>query len=369
MSDEPGPDVSVVIVPWNVRELTLACLASVESRAREDGLDVEIIVVDNASSDGTAEAVRAAFPRVVVVANRENVGFPIANNQGLVRARGRHVLFLNPDTTVGAGTLRACVTELDASDGVGMVGCRLDFPDGTPQAEAARREYRLRHLVTESLYLHMLFPRSELFAHELMPSLDRYGRHDVEAISGAFMMVRRDVALAIGGMPDEVFMYHDDLGFCLRVRARGWRIRYLGDVQTTHFVNQSSRKSRAQLALLEGESKIRLIREREGAVAAAAARAVFGMRAAARLTIAGAGAVLPGTRAVRERYPRVFDARRHWLQLKWSISPALVDAQMPKPPAVKPVDAAVPVRPDEGWAPGRGPARSGTGGALMSPAR
>jgi hypothetical protein len=188
-----------------------------------------------------------------------------------------------------------------------------------------------------------------------MPSLDRYRRHDVEAISGAFMMVRREVALAVGGMPDEVFMYHDDLGFCLRVRARGWRIRYLGDVQTTHYVNQSSRKSRAQLALLEGESKLRLIREGEGDLAAAAARVVFGLRSVARTGIAAIGAVVPGTRGLRERYPRVFDVRRHWLQLLWSLSPALVDAHMPRPPGEKPADAVVPVRPGEGWAPGHGP--------------
>lgn len=351
MAEVTSPDLSVIVVTWNVRELTLRCLDALRRRADDDGIRCEIILVDNASADGTPDAVRAAHPDAVVVANRVNVGFPIANNQGLTRARGRHVLFLNPDTEVGPGTLRACLDELESQPDVGMVGCRLEYPDGSTQLEGARRAYRLRHLVTESFYLHMLFPRSRVFAHQLMGDWDHAGRRDVEAILGAFMLVPREVALAVGGLPDEVFMYHEDLAFCLRIRSRGWRIRYVGDVSTVHHVNQSSRKSQAHLGLLEGEYKLRLIREGQGRLAASAGRVVLGMRAATRTMMAGVAGLLPGLEAARERHPRLFDARRHWLQLLWSISPTLVAEHVPRPPSPIPPDARIEPRTDIGIPP------------------
>ena len=103
---------------------------------------------------------------------------------------------------------------------VGVVGCRMIYPDGRIQYEGGRRDYRLRHLVWEAFYLHELFPRSALFAHQLMGDWDHHGRRDVEALLGAFMLARAEVARAIGGLPDEVFMFHEDLAFCLRARAR-----------------------------------------------------------------------------------------------------------------------------------------------------
>ena len=115
------PDLSVVIVTWDARDLILPCLRALAEASK--GLDVEVIVVDNASSDGTVRAVREAYPGATVIANGGNGGLPVASNQGLATARGRHVLFLNPETRVGQGTLVACVAELDAHAGVGMVGC------------------------------------------------------------------------------------------------------------------------------------------------------------------------------------------------------------------------------------------------------
>lgn len=313
------PDLTVVIVTWNVRQLTLNCLDTLFNGS--EGVDLEVIVVDNASVDGTVESVEARYPDVELVRNRENVGFPRANNQGLRQARGRHVLFLNPDTEVGEGTIAACVQELDRNPDVGMVGCRLMYPDGTVQYEGGRRAYRLGHLVREALYLHMFFPRHSLFAHQLMGSWDHRDTRDVEAISGAFMMARRDLARTVGGLPEDLFMYHEDLSFCLRVRKAGYRIRYLGNVETIHFTRQSARKSRADLDLLEGECKIRLIEEFQGPKVALLARGVFALRALARLILAGLVRPFPGLSGLRRRYPNVFNGRRHWRQLVWSFAP------------------------------------------------
>ena len=334
------PDVSVIIVTWNVRDLTLECLKSLDQRS--GSLDVEAIVVDNASTDGTVTAVRSAFPGVTLIANGGNIGFPAANNDGLAQAHGRHVLFLNPDTKVGEGTLERCVRELDHDSTVGMVGCQMTLPDGSVQYEGARRAYRLRHVVWEAFYLHELFPRSALFAHQLIGDWDHQGSRDVEAILGAFMMVRRELARAIGGLPDDVFMFHEDLGFCLRVRAAGYRIRYLGEVKTLHHVGASRGSAVSRLNLLEGEVRVRLIQERGGPVRAVFARPAFAFRSLTRLAGALVGGALPGMAALRARHPKAFDVRVHALHLLWALAPATAARFLPR---ADESDAAVVLRP------------------------
>ena len=321
------PDVSIIIVTWNVRDLVLDCLASLPAAAGD--VRYETVLVDNASSDGTAAAVRARFPDVTVIANERNVGFPAANNQALPHARGRHVLYLNPDTVVHPGTLQACVAALDADPTIGMVGCRLVEADGRPQYVCARRTYRLRHFATEMLYLHMLFPESRVFGHYVIGEWDHRGVRDVEAISGAFMLVRRDVVDFVGGLPEDLFMYHEDASFCLRVLRAGWRIRYLGDHETTHLGGGSSSGSEARLDLLEGEYKIRLIREAQGPLAASAARVLFGIRSVLRLGVATLALPVPRENRLRRSYPKVFSLKRHALHLVWSVWPRAVRPLMP----------------------------------------
>lgn len=322
------PTLSIIIVAWNVRDLVLECLASIH--ADPDVPTFEVILVDNASEDGTADAVVEHYPAVRVLANRDNVGFPRANNQALAYARGRHVLFLNPDTEVDAGTLSACVRELDDNPDVGLVGCRLESPDGGVQYEAARNMYRFRDLMYELLYLHMIFPKSPVFAHHRMGHWDHRGDRDVEAVSGAFMMVPRDLARRVGGLPEDLFMYHEDLAFCLRIRRSGRRLRYLGSVRAMHHTGQSARRSNARLALLEVECKHRLIAEADGPRWAAAARAVLGLRALLRIGVGTFGLLLPAK--WKEPYPRAFDIGLYWLQLRWSVRPGDVTVHLPRAP-------------------------------------
>jgi hypothetical protein len=150
----------------------------------------------------------------------------------------------------------------------------------------------------------------------------------VEAICGAFMLVRTAAARSVGGLPDDVFMYHEDIAFCSRVRKAGWRIRYRGEVSTLHRWRGSSRKSTADLALLEGVYKLQLIRDEQGVMAAYAGRVLFGIRCLLRLAIATVGILLPP--AVRRRQPRVFAARTHALQLAWTVAPWLVRRRVPR---------------------------------------
>ncbi len=316
------PDLSVILVTWNVRDLALTCIQRVLERKGE--LEVELILVDNASSDGTLQAVAERYPHVRIVQNDQNLGFPRANNLALLEARGRHVLFLNPDTEVGEGTLEACVRELDRDPALGAVGCRVLLPDGRVQVEGGRRHYRLLDLIWEAFYLHVVFPHSRVFAHQVMGDWDHEGDRDVEALMGAFIMARREVLLDVGGLPDEVFMYHEDLALCLRLAKRGWKIRYLGGVTTLHHHGASTTRSSSPLELLEGEVRVRLIQERSGLIAGVAARLLFGFRAAVRLIIALAAWPLVGLTGLGDRFPQVTNVPKQAGLLMWTVWPGFV---------------------------------------------
>ncbi len=320
------PDLSVVVVTWNVRDLTLECLQSVMAAP---GLgDVQVVVVDNASSDGTVEAVQTLFPDAQVIASDRNLGFPVANNLGIAQATGRHVLLLNPDTVVGPDALAACVAALDADPALGAVGCRLTFADGRTQYECGRRAYRLIHLAWEALYLQVLFPRSPVFAHQLMGDWDHKDDRDVEALSGAFMMLRREALNGVGGVPTELFMYHEDLALCLRLRKAGWRLRCVGQVSTIHHGGASSSRSPSAFELLEGEVRVRLIRERSGVFWGLLARLLFGVRQIVRLGVALV-VQLPGGGRIRRRYPTVASVGKQARLLAWTVAPRFVLADLP----------------------------------------
>ena len=322
------PTVTALVVSYEVRDHVDRCLRALERHA--EGVELDVVLVDNASTDGTVAMVLAEHPRVRVLENRANVGFAPANNQALAHATGEYVLYLNPDTEVGPGALRRCAEALGADATLGMVGCRLLYPDGRIQYECARRAYRLGDLLMESVYLHRLFPRHPLFGRQLLGDWDHEESRDVEGISGAFMMLPRRLAEELGGMATEVFAYHEDMDLSLRVRQRGLRIRYLADVWTVHHTSRSSlgRWREPGWALLELETNIRLIRQLQGRAAAAAARGVYFLRSQLRLGLAGVGGVLPSR--IRARYPTVFSASRHALQLAWSVSPRLVRHRLPR---------------------------------------
>jgi len=323
-----GPVVSVVIVSWNVREDVLRCLASLAADPTMP--PHEVVLVDNASVDGTADAVRRGHPHVHVVANTRNEGFPRANNRGVASTRGRHVLFLNPDTEVQPGAVAACLASLEEDARVGASGCRLLLPDGTTQLECARRHYRLGDLATELLGLHVLFPRHPRLARHLMGDWDHAGVRDVEAVSGAFLMVRRTVLDRIGGMPEDLFMYFEDGALCARIGRAGYRIRYRGDVTTLHHHGRSSAQAPAWISLLEVEAKRRLVAEVQGPAAAAAARGLLGVRAAIRLVVSLPLTLVPASAALRRRRPRIFDVRAHALQLAWALWPPFGRARIPR---------------------------------------
>ncbi len=234
-------ELSIVVVNYNVKEFLEQLLISLQPALK--GIASEIIVVDNASTDGSQKLLREKFPGVTLLANDENVGFARASNQGLRVARGRFLALLNPDTVVQEDTFSAMLDFMKAHPEAGMVGCKILNPDGSLQL-ACRRSFPTPWVAFTKLSgLSRLFPRSRLFGRYNLTFLDPDRSYEVEAISGSFMMIRRQVLEDVGFLDEAFFMYGEDLDWCYRIREAGWKVCYFPGTQIIHFKGESSKKA------------------------------------------------------------------------------------------------------------------------------
>jgi O-antigen biosynthesis protein len=234
-------DLSVVIVNYNVRQFLENALGSIQ-RAME-GLQGEIFVVDNASDDGSVEMVRNAFPDVCLIENRDNVGFARANNLALTRARGRFLLLINPDTVVQEDTFRVMIRFFDEHPDAGLAGCKILNPNGSIQLPCRRSFPTPWVAFTKVFGLAGLFPGSRLFGSYNLTYLSPDETYPVDAVSGSFMMLRRDVYETIGGLDEGFFMYGEDLDWCYRVQQSGKKVYYVHSTKIIHFKGESTRRS------------------------------------------------------------------------------------------------------------------------------
>ena len=230
-------DLSVIVVNWNTRELLRDCLASLQEHLA--GVDHEVIVVDNASSDGSPEVVEEHFPDVRLIRNQQNVGFGRANNQAMEVAAGRWFLLLNSDTVLLDKSVEALFDRVRKEPEIGVAQCRLVLPDGRTQ-HTAYRFPSLRLALTEGLGLYKLMPKAAVGPMLLSGYWDYADERDVDWVAGAFMLVPRAVFEQTGGFDERLFMYGEDLEWCHRIRDSGWRIRYYPEASVKHFDHSSS---------------------------------------------------------------------------------------------------------------------------------
>ncbi len=236
-----GVDLSIIIVNYNVKEFLENALISIKKAI--EGINAEIFVVDNASEDGSVEMVRQKFPDVHLIANTENLGFAKANNQALKLARGKYILLINPDTIVQEDTFKVLISFLESHPDCGMVGCKVLNPDGTLQL-ACRRSFPTPWVAfTKMVGLSSLFPKSKIFARYNLTYLDPNEVAEVDAVSGSFMMIRREVYEKIGGLDEDFFMYGEDIDWCYRIKKAGWKIYYVPFTQIIHFKGESTKRS------------------------------------------------------------------------------------------------------------------------------
>ncbi|MDH3685177.1 MAG: glycosyltransferase family 2 protein [Myxococcales bacterium] len=233
-------DLSIVIVTWNARDVLLDALESIdrEMRSRTDAgrIEIETLVVDNGSADGSVESVQQRFPWAEVIALPENIGFAAGNNVGLRRAKGRHSVLLNSDTVVLPDALERCVRYLDEHPEVGVVGPQLLNPDLSKQ----NCIHNYPSFATE------IIPKGLL--EKLLPAQFPSKRYDhpapipVEAVLGACLFVRREVLDEVGLMPEDYFFFLEETDWCFRIARAGWGIVHVPDAHVIHIFGASTKK-------------------------------------------------------------------------------------------------------------------------------
>ncbi len=270
---------SVIIVSWNVRDLLRRCLQSVASQPSpvnhhgsslstvDYRLTTEVIVVDNASTDGTVEMLRAEFPDVRLIANAGNAGFTHANNQALAQSQGRYLFLLNPDTELRTGALQTMIDYMAVHPRVGIIGPQLFYGDGTLQS-SRRRFPTLATAFLESTKLQQWFPRNRVLTRYYMLDTRDDVTQQVDWINGSAMFVRREMYDQIGGFDEGFFMYSEELDWCYRAKEAGWQIVYLPAAQVTHYEGKSSEQVVARRDIYFNSSKIRFFRKYRGAFVA-----------------------------------------------------------------------------------------------------
>jgi GT2 family glycosyltransferase len=230
-------DLSVIIVNWNTRDILRNCLSSVETHLL--AVSHEIIVVDNASSDGSAEMVAKEFPWARLIRNVENVGFARANNLAMRVARGQWFLLLNSDTVLIDDSVGRLFARVRNEPGLGIAHCRLLMPDRRLQYSTYRFP-SIRLAVLEDFGLYKLLSRARRGEVLFGGYWEQDEERDVDWVAGSFMLCPRRVFEETGGFSEAYFMYGEDMEWCYRIRDRGWRIRYYPDASVVHLDHSSA---------------------------------------------------------------------------------------------------------------------------------
>ncbi|HZT43832.1 MAG TPA: glycosyltransferase family 2 protein [Chthonomonadaceae bacterium] len=248
LAPTPAPDapvLSVAIVNWNTRDLLLDALASLY--AAPPAFDFEVIVVDNASTDGSAEAVRARFPQVRLLANAENLGYAHGNNQAIEAAHGAFVLLLNPDVLLPPGGLERAIAFMERHPDAGALGARQVHPDGRLQRSVRGFPSPLA-VFWELIGLSRVWPRSRVFGAYRMTWFDYAHEAEVDQPMGTFLLVRRAALEQIGLMDEQFPIFFNEVDWCLRCRRAGWKIYFTPDVEIVHYGGASTALVAAAMA-------------------------------------------------------------------------------------------------------------------------
>lgn len=236
-------DCSIIIVNYNTRELLLACLESIYQTADEK-YKFEIIVVDNASQDGSIEAVKSSYPDVILAEQPYNLGFAKANNKGIALAQGSYILLLNSDTVVQEGCLATMLDFMEENKQVGAAGCKIVLTDGSLDKACKRSFPTPANALFHYLGFPKLFPNNRKFGAYNLTYLGEDEINEVDSLVGAFMLVRREAIDQVGALSEDYFMYAEDIDWCYRIKEAGWKIVYYPKARIIHSKRASSKKTK-----------------------------------------------------------------------------------------------------------------------------
>jgi len=311
------PDIGVVIVTWNAMEVVDACLASVYAEA--EGLALQVWVVDNASSDGTADWVAEQHPDVRLIRNQGNRGFAAANNQALAQAQAPYLILLNPDTVVRPGALRVLRSYLDEHPAVAAVGPKVVHPAMRLQVLSCGYQPSVRTVASQYLGLSRLFPRSHAFRGvNLLMGIHDGAPHEVEWLSGVCLMVRRSVVESVGLLSERWFMYAEDMEWSHRMMQAGWRLCHVPEAVIEHHLGHSAARN-ARVSTMWVTSQRSFYRARENAAwwQRTAFDAALAGGLALRSGLYGARGLAGGESAAMWRR----EARRFWAYARAALAP------------------------------------------------
>ena len=233
-------DLSVIIVSYNVKYFLEQCLCSVKKAFQS--LETEVFVIDNNSSDGTVDYLQQEFPFITFISNQENIGFSRANNLALKKATGRYVLFLNPDTIIPEDCFVRTISFLDNNPRAGALGVKMIDGGGNYLKESKRGFPTIWASFCKMSGLTKAFPSSWIFARYYMGHLSENENQEVEALSGAFLMVKKEVLDKTGGFDERFFMYAEDIDLSFRIKQAGYQNHYFSETTILHFKGESTRK-------------------------------------------------------------------------------------------------------------------------------
>jgi len=305
-------DLSIVIVNWNTGYCLRNCLESIYKQTNR--VDFEILVVDNCSIDGSPEMVKKFFPKVLLIRNRENLGFAKANNQAIRASTGRYVLLLNPDTVVLDKALVRMVSFLDEHPDIGALGCKILTEGGQIDFRGGRRFPSLWSEFCIHSGLASLFPTAKPFGQYLMSYWDHEDSREVDLITGACMMVRREVIRQVGLLDEDLFMYAEDVEWCYRIKKAGWKIFYYADAAIVHLGEQSVKFLKIPMSIEGLRSMNLFFAKHHGQLVAWIHRGMLLFFAIIKLLFFGLRSLLTRDKRFREK------VCLHWHVLLWSLT-------------------------------------------------
>ena len=293
---------SIIIVNWNTRELVSQCLASIY--AHPPASTFEVVVVDNASSDGSVAMIRDTFPQVTLLVNDDNAGFAGANNRGIRHSRGATVLLLNSDTEVRAGALETLLQFMEANPQAGGAGARLLNPDGSLQHSCSPMPTLLR----EGMHLFHL----DIQERRAMRAWDVAAPRPVDVLLGACLLIRREAIEQIGLMDEGYFMYSEEVDYCRRLQDAGWILYWVPQAEVVHYGGQSTRQAATEMFLRLYAAKLRYFRKHDGRRAGQMYKLILVAAALFRLLLLPLALLAPKPK----REEQVSLAQRYWKLVK-----------------------------------------------------
>lgn len=226
-------DLSIIIVSYNTKDILRACLESVF--ASIDIKKTEVIVVDNASSDTSSEMVKEEFPKTILIQNKTNAGFSKANNIGVKKANGRYILFLNSDTVVNASVFGEMLRFMDNHKDAGAATCKVVLASGNLDDACHRGFPTPWNAFCHFSGLAAILPHTKLFSGYSMGWEDLEKQHEIDALAGAFMWVRKEAGDDVSWWDEDFFWYGDDIDFCYRLKQKGWKVSFVPNVSILHY--------------------------------------------------------------------------------------------------------------------------------------